>query len=85
MRGFMKRKFISVAVLGCLLIAQKTYGVELPSITVSAPKKTLINQYTKTLDSQTQNQYNLAHLYQFLTKSPQKQSFFTYKPYLNRV
>jgi iron complex outermembrane receptor protein len=55
----MKRKFISVAVLGCLLIAQKTYGVELPSITVSAPKKTLINQYTKTLDSQTQNQYNL--------------------------
>ncbi|MGE4547414.1 MAG: TonB-dependent receptor plug domain-containing protein, partial [Desulfurella sp.] len=55
----MKRKFISVAVLGCLLLAQKTYGVELPSITVSAPKKTLINQYTKTLDSQTQNQYNL--------------------------
>jgi len=27
----------------------------------------------------------LTHLYQFLTKSPQKQAFFTYKPYLNRV
>jgi len=31
------------------------------------------------------NLKTLTHLYQFLTKSPQKQAFFTYKPYLNRV
>jgi trehalose-6-phosphate synthase len=41
--------------------------------------------YPVFLTEKEMDKFYLAHLYQFLTKSPQKQSFFTYKPYLNRV
>lgn len=33
----------------------------------------------------TERYSHLAHLYHFLTKSPQKQAFFAHKPYLDRV